>query len=101
MRYHSNDVAQSAALAVCGFRLEPPNCADLPKANLRWVLFSSEPIRTHARKFLEIQQIFPNRAVTFGIFILLLDTFLPRSQRHVATDALLGIAVTAIFTLLG
>ena len=50
---------------------------------------------------LEIQQIFPEIALSaFGIFILLLDTFLPRSQRHVATGiALLGIAVTAIFTL--
>jgi NADH-quinone oxidoreductase subunit N len=50
---------------------------------------------------LEIQQIFPEIALSaFGIFILLLDTFLPKSKRHVATGiALLGIAVTAIFTL--
>ena len=49
----------------------------------------------------EIQHIFPEIALSvFGIFILLLDTFLPKSKRHVATGiALAGIAVTAVFTL--
>jgi len=49
----------------------------------------------------EIQQIFPEIALSaFGIAILLLDTFLPKSKRHVATGiALVGIAVTAVFTL--
>jgi NADH-quinone oxidoreductase subunit N len=48
----------------------------------------------------EIQQIFPEIALSvFGIFILLLDTFLPKSKRHIATGvALIGIAVTAVFT---
>jgi NADH-quinone oxidoreductase subunit N len=49
----------------------------------------------------EIQQIFPEIALSvFGIFILLLDTFLPKSKRQVATGiALIGIAVTTVFTL--
>ncbi len=50
---------------------------------------------------LEIQQIFPEISLSiFGIAIILLDTFLPKSKRHVATGiALIGIAVTAVFTL--
>jgi len=50
---------------------------------------------------LEIQQIFPEIALSaFGVAILLLDTFLPKAKRHVATSiALIGIAATAVFTL--
>ena len=50
---------------------------------------------------LEIQQIFPEISLSiFGIAIILLDTFLVKSKRHVATGiALVGIAVTAVFTL--
>ena len=49
----------------------------------------------------EIQHIFPEITLSlFGIAIILLDTLLPRSKRHVATSiALIGIAVTAVFTL--
>jgi NADH-quinone oxidoreductase subunit N len=49
----------------------------------------------------EIQQILPEVALSvFGIFILLLDTFLPKSKRPAATSiALTGIAVTTVFTL--
>ena len=48
----------------------------------------------------EIQQIFPEIALSaFGIAILLLDTFLPKSKRYVATGiALVGIALTAVLT---
>jgi len=50
---------------------------------------------------LEIQQIFPEISLSiFGIAIILLDTFLPKSKRHIATGiALIGIAVTTVFTL--
>ena len=50
---------------------------------------------------LEIQQIFPEISLSiFGIAIILLDTFLPKSKRHVATGiALIGIVVTTVFTL--
>ncbi|MBM3804274.1 MAG: NADH-quinone oxidoreductase subunit N [Acidimicrobiia bacterium] len=50
---------------------------------------------------LEIPQIFPEIALSvFGIAILLLDTFLPKSKRHAATGiALAAIALTAVFTL--
>lgn len=50
---------------------------------------------------LEIPQIFPEIALSvFGIAIILLDTFLPKSKRHIATGiALVGIAVTTVFTL--
>ncbi|MCI0627445.1 MAG: NADH-quinone oxidoreductase subunit N [Acidobacteria bacterium] len=50
---------------------------------------------------LEIQQVFPEIILSvFGIAIILLDTFLPKSERHIATAvALIGVVVTAVFTL--
>lgn len=49
----------------------------------------------------EIQQVLPEIVLSlFGTVILLLDTFLPKPRRHVATVlALIGIALTVVCTL--